>query len=71
MSKRRSEPLGRMARMWFALAPIERAVLLGILAVALVGLTARRLHQRMSAAGEAMPAVSGEGTILEEGASDE
>ncbi len=41
-----------MARLWFAVAPQERAVLFGVLAVALIGLTARYLHQR---AGVSIP----------------
>lgn len=38
--------IGPMARMWFATTPQERALLFGILAIALLGLTARYVHLR-------------------------
>lgn len=46
--KQTKNTLGPMARMWFAVTPQERALLFGILAVALIGLTARYLHLRAS-----------------------
>lgn len=37
---------GAIVRMWFAMTPQERKLLFGILAVTLIGFTARYLHLR-------------------------
>lgn len=42
--RRRREELSLMVRAWFALTPAERAILTGILAATLLGLTARYFH---------------------------
>lgn len=38
--------VGAAARIWFAVTPPERKLLFGILAVALLGFTARYIHLR-------------------------
>jgi hypothetical protein len=47
--RRQRQTIGALARMWFAVTPQERALLFGILAVALIGLTARYVRQRAAA----------------------
>ncbi|HMP77799.1 MAG TPA: hypothetical protein PKE12_16005 [Kiritimatiellia bacterium] len=43
------------ARLWFAVTPQERKLLFGILAITLIGLTARHLHQRAQTPEELEP----------------
>ena len=54
MAKREGQ-LSVFMRMWFAVTPQERLLLLGIVLVALVGLTARFAHDHRAAQAAAQP----------------